>query len=81
MVYLDLSSRSMLIQDIFEGEGGLWTKGSISWLSINICYYKLNKVQVIYGDFLPFIGVSSGAAYCWAGSWRFLSVWLTFCVF
>ena len=78
MVTFDFSFRSMLIEDIVEDEGSLWTEGSISWLSINISYYNGKRVQVAGGDFCPCIdvGVLLGAAYFTAGSRSVSSVWL-----
>ena len=52
MVAFDLSFRSMLIKDIFEDEGVLWTEGSTSWLPINIGSSQGKLVQVVDGDFL-----------------------------
>ena len=46
----------MLIEEIVENEGELWTEGSISWLSIHKGPYHGKRVQVVYGDFLPCIG-------------------------
>ena len=66
MVYFDLSSRSMLIKDIVEDEVALWTKGSISWLSINRGSYQDNRVNIVGDAFRPFVGIggeSSGLAY------------------
>ena len=51
MVYFDLSFRSMLIGEIAEDEGALWTEVSISWISIIRCSYHGNNVQVVDGAF------------------------------
>ena len=53
----------MFIKYIVEYDGALWTEGKISWLSINICSYKGNTVQVIDGEFLPCVSVSPGAEF------------------
>ena len=65
----------MLIEDIVEDEGELWTEGSISWISINRYYYHGKRVQVVYGDFRPCRG-----AYRQSVSWIVSSVWLPFYV-
>ena len=63
MVSFDFSFRSMLIEEIVKDEGALWTKGGISWLSINRGSYRVKIVQVDDGAFHPCVGVSSGAAF------------------
>ena len=35
MVSFDFSVRSILIEEIVEDEGALWTEGLISWISSN----------------------------------------------
>ena len=52
MVSFDLTFRSMLIKEIVEDEGSLWTEGSISWISINIGSSQDKRVQVVYGAFI-----------------------------
>ena len=59
MVSFDLSFILMLMKDIFEDEGALWTEGRISWISINRDSYQINKVQVING----FVVLT--LMYCW----------------
>ena len=59
MVSFDLSSVSMLIEEIVEDERALWTEGSISWIFINIGSCHDNRVQVVNGDFFPCVGISS----------------------
>ena len=81
MLCFDLSFRSILIEEIFEDEGALLTKGSISWLSIDRGSYHDKRVQVVDGDFLHFFGVLFGAVYCWSSSRIVLCIWLPFCVF
>ena len=81
MVSLDFIFRSILIEEIVEGEGALWADGSISWLSINRGSYCGKRVQVVDSAFLPCVGVLSGASYFREGSWIVLSVWFHFCVF
>ena len=46
MVSFYLSFRSILIKEIVEDEGALWTKGIILWLSINIYSLKDKRLQV-----------------------------------
>ena len=46
----------MLIEDIVEYEGTLWTDGRISYISINRLSYKFKRVQVFNSAFLPCIG-------------------------
>ena len=58
MVSFDLSFRSMLIEEIVEYEGALWTEGSISWLSNNRGSYHGKKVHVVDCAFLHCISVS-----------------------
>ena len=53
----------MLIEEIVEDEGELWTKGEISWLSINIGPYQGNRVQVVDGAFFPCISASLGEVF------------------
>ena len=60
----------MLINDIFEYEGALWTEGSILWISINIGYSQGKRVNVVNGSFRPCIGVLLGGG--------ILSVWLLY---
>ena len=57
MVSFDLSFRSMLIEDIVEDDGALWTEGIISWLSINRGSYHGKNVQVVNGTFFPCVGI------------------------
>ena len=80
MVSFNFSFKSMLIEEIVEGGGALWTGGIISWLSINRGYYIGNRVQAVGDSFCPFVSVSllSGAAYRLAGSRSVSSVWLVF---
>ena len=61
MVSFDLSFRSTLIGEIAEDEGALWTKSSISWISINMNYYQGNILQVDDGGFICSARVSLGA--------------------
>ena len=51
MVSFDLSFRSILVKEIVENEGALWTERRISWLSINIGSSKGNRLQVVDGAF------------------------------
>ena len=67
MVFFDLSFKSMLIEEIVEDKGSLWTYGRISWLSINRGFYEVNKVHVFYGAFRPCVGISRGTVYCFRG--------------
>ena len=60
MVSFDLSFILMLMKDIFEDEGALWTEGRISWISINRDSYQINKVQVVNGFFCTYAGVLLG---------------------
>ena len=53
----------MLIEEIVEDEGELWTKGEISWLSINIGPYQGNRVQVVNSAFRPCGGISPGVTF------------------
>ena len=55
----------MLIEDIVEDEGALWTEGVFSWLSINIGSSQGKRLQVVDGNFHPCVGISPGSAYCW----------------
>ena len=71
----------MLINEIVEDEGALWTEGSISWISNNRGSYHGKKVQIVDGSFYPCVSVLSGEAYCWVGSRSVLSICLNFCVF
>ena len=50
---------------------------------LNIGSYHGNMVHVVNGEFLPcvVVGVLSGSAYFWAGSWSVSSVWLLLRVF
>ena len=63
MVSFDLSFLSMLIEDIVEEEGALWTEGRILWLYINRCYYQVKRVQFLNSSYHLYVGVSSGAAF------------------
>ena len=81
MVSFDLSFRSMLIEEIFEDEVALCTKGRISCLSIIIGSYHGKKVQVFNDEFRTCVSVLSGSVNCQSGSRRILSIWLPFCVF
>ena len=57
MVSVDLSFILMLIKEIVEDEVDLFIEGSISGLSINICYYQGSIVQVVDGSFCSCAGV------------------------
>ena len=81
MVSFDLSFRSMLIKEIVENEGELWSEVSITWLSINRVSYHGKRLQVVYVALRPFFGVLSSAAYPWVCYWSISSVWLIFWVF
>ena len=50
----------MMIKEIVEYEGSLWTERINSYISINIGSYNGKRVPVFYGDFCPCAGVSSG---------------------
>ena len=63
MVSFDLRFRLMLIKDIFEDEGALWSEGSISWIFINGGSYQENRVQVADDNFCTCVGLSLGAAF------------------
>ena len=65
MVSFDLSFRSMLIEEIVEDEGAIWTDRSISWLSVNRGSSQDKRIQVVYGELFPCIDVFSGAVYRW----------------
>ena len=58
MVSFDPSFRSMLVKEVVEGEGALWTEGIISWLSINRITYQVNRIKFVDGAFHPCGGVS-----------------------
>ena len=58
----------MLIEEIFEDEGELWTEGKFSWISINIDSYQSRMIQVVDCAFCPCVVVLLGAAYCQASS-------------
>ena len=70
MVSFDLSFRSMLIEEIVEDEGALWTEESSSWLSMNRGSCQGKRVHVVEGALHPCVGVSLGGGV--------LSVWLLF---
>ena len=55
----------MLIEDIVEDEGALWTEGVISWLSINIGSYQGKRLQIVNGNFHPCVGIFPGSVYRW----------------
>ena len=57
MVYFGFSFRSMLIKEIVEYEGTLWTGGSALWLYINRGSYKGKRVQVADGAFCTCVKV------------------------
>ena len=63
MVSFDLSFRSVLIDDIVEDEGSLWTQGIILWISTNRGYYKGKRVQVFDGDFCHCNAVLQGVTH------------------
>ena len=63
MVSFDLSFISMLIEEIVEDEGAIWTEGRILCLYINRNYYQGNMLQVVYGVFCSCVRVSLGAAF------------------
>ena len=48
-----LHTYSMLIEEIIEDEGAIWTDGKISWLSIHRGYYHYKIVHVVNGTFRP----------------------------
>ena len=70
---LDFSFRSMLIDEIVEYEGLLWTEVNISWLSINLGSYQVKAVHVVYGSFCPCIKVLPGVTFRASGC--FFSFW------
>ena len=51
MVSFDFSFRLMLIEEIIEDEGVLWTEGSISQKSFNVGYYHGKMIQFVNGAF------------------------------
>ena len=53
----------MLIEEIVEDKGALWTEGIIFWLTINGVSYQVKRVQVADGAFCPCVDVSSGVAF------------------
>ena len=63
MASFDFSFISMLTKENFENKGALWTEGIISWISITIRYYQFNRVKVVDGYFLPYVGVLSGRSF------------------
>ena len=63
MVYFDLSFRSMLIKEIVEDKGELWTEGISLHLSINIGSHQGNMVQVVGGAFYPCVGTFLGSSF------------------
>ena len=67
MVFFDLSFKSMLIEEIVEDKGSLWTYGRISWLSINRGFYEVNKVHVFMVPFVLASAYHGGTAYCFRG--------------
>ena len=56
----DLGFRSMLIKEIVEDKGSLWTEGIISWISINRGSSQGKRVQIVDSDFFPCVVVLSG---------------------
>ena len=56
----DLGFRSMLIKEIVEDKGSLWTEGIISWISINRGSSQGKRVQVVGGDSRPCVGLLLG---------------------
>ena len=53
MVSFDFSVRSILIEEIVEDEGILWTEGSISWLPTERGSYHGKKEHVVDGSVCP----------------------------
>ena len=80
MVSFDLSFRSMLIEEIVEDEGAIWTDRSISWLSVNRGSSQDKRIQVVYGEFFPCIDVFSGAVYCWGRHFKRLVAFSSFLI-
>ena len=60
MVSFDLIFRLMLIKDIVEDEGSLFTEGSILWVSINRYYYHRKSLQFVDVAFFTFAVASWG---------------------
>ena len=57
MVSFDFSVRSILIEEIVEGKGVLWTEGVISRISINRGSSQGTRVKVIAFAFRHFVSV------------------------
>ena len=75
MVSIGLSFRSIFDEGMIEDEGALRVEGGISWLSLHTDYYQINKVQVVDGDFLPYVVLSSGAYFLASGRFfEFLNI-------
>ena len=53
----------MLLEDIVEDEGKLWTEGRISWISINRGSSKVKRLHVFDGALCPCVDVSPGGSF------------------
>ena len=63
MMSFDLSFRPLLIDEIVEDEGTLWTDGIISWISINIGSHKGKRVQFTDDAFCSCVVISLGEVF------------------
>ena len=68
----------MLIEEIVEDEGAIWTDRSISWLSVNRGSSQDKRIQVVYGEFFPCVDVFSGAVYRWGRHFKRLVAFSVF---
>ena len=72
----------MLVEDIDEDEGALWTEGSISCLYIYIGYYRGKSSQVFCGTFCNCGGIGGASSEGGCIIRRFIgSAWLSGCFF